>query len=239
MDYTSFTAHWESEPEAKGYILDVSTDADFTSFVIEGLELGDVDNYDVTGLDDSTTYYYRLYAFDSYNVSDASNVIVTLTSASSYDDWFLPSLNELTAMYTNLCDEGVGGFNITEYYWSSSENSATHAKVVFFNNGTTGNSAKGLIYPVRAVRSFITAIGSYSLRDTGPAGGLIFSISGTTYYEAAPSDQSAGKAWSNITGTAIATTGTAIGTGQANTTAIIGQAGHTDSAAKLCNDLII
>ncbi|MFA5175558.1 MAG: LamG-like jellyroll fold domain-containing protein [Patescibacteria group bacterium] len=51
------------------------------------------------------------------------------------------------------------------------------------------------------------------------------------------SDQSVGTAWSNVVDQ-LAGTSDAIGTGQANTTAIVGQAGHTTSAAKLCDDLI-
>jgi hypothetical protein len=84
-------------------------------------------------------------------------------------------------------------------------------------------------------------VGDYSLRDIGPAGGWICYVDGgTTYYEAAPTDQAI-VPWSNITGQEIGVTakGTAIGTGQANTTAIIGQVGHITSAAKLCDDLIV
>jgi hypothetical protein len=53
---------------------------------------------------------------------------------------------------------------------------------------------------------------------------------------AAIADQSTGMVWSNITAL-VGTTGTAIGTGQANTTAIVGQGGCTSGAAWLCNDL--
>jgi len=54
---------------------------------------------------------------------------------------------------------------------------------------------------------------------------------------AATADQSVNMAWSNITDTLIGTTGTAIGTGPANTTAIINQAGCTSGAAYLCYHL--
>jgi hypothetical protein len=54
---------------------------------------------------------------------------------------------------------------------------------------------------------------------------------------AAAADQSTGVAWSNITTTLVGTTTTAIGTGQANTTAIVLQSGCTSGAAWLCNDL--
>jgi len=54
---------------------------------------------------------------------------------------------------------------------------------------------------------------------------------------AATADQSTGIAWSNIESTLVGTTGTALGTGQANTTAIVDQAGCASGAAKLCDDL--
>jgi hypothetical protein len=84
---------------------------------------------------------------------------------------------------------------------------------------------------------------TYVIGDTGPAGGIIFydkgnDNNGWRYLESAPSDQSAGAAWSNIT-TLIGPTaqGTAIGTGQTNTTAIINH-GATSGAAWLCDNLV-
>lgn len=84
----------------------------------------------------------------------------------------------------------------------------------------------------------------YALRDTGPAGGLIFYDKGSysdgwRYLEAAPNDQSTSQAWSNITNVAVGGTYADIGTGQANTNAIIGQSGHIESAAQLCDDLTV
>ena len=85
---------------------------------------------------------------------------------------------------------------------------------------------------------------TYSLRNTGPSGGLIFYINpnastdGWKYLEAAPSDQSSGTKWSNVIA-AIGTTNTGIGTGNANSLAIVGQTGHTSSAAQLCLNLSV
>ena len=56
---------------------------------------------------------------------------------------------------------------------------------------------------------------------------------------AAVADQSAGLAWSNITNVTVPGTGAALGTGQANTTAIVSQSGCTAGAAKLCDDLTL
>ena len=88
---------------------------------------------------------------------------------------------------------------------------------------------------------------TYSLRDTGPAGGSIFYINpnyvndGWRYLEAASSDQSHLKAWSNLTNWIVGGTGTAIGTGESNSGTIFAQIGHShiDSAAKLCLDLAL
>jgi hypothetical protein len=80
--------------------------------------------------------------------------------------------------------------------------------------------------------------------DTGPGGGKIFYVAATpfscgptraaqcTYLEAAPTSDNA--AWSgNTSPTPIGTTGTAIGTGYANTLAIVGQSngGATENKA--------
>ena len=144
-----------------------------------------------------------------------------------YDDWFLPSRNELDAMRVNLHDEGVGDFNVIDYYWSSSEYSNTQAYSQRMDD-TTGLDNKGGGNRVRACRLFAGLLGDYSLRDTGPAGGLIFYFTGAVYYEAAPSDQSASQIWSNIEDVLIGTTSTAIGEGQNNTNEIIAQAGGAD-----------
>jgi len=65
-------------------------------------------------------------------------------------------------------------------------------------------------------------------------------ISGQTHgLIAATEDQSTGIAWSNITSTLVGGTDTAYGTGAANTTKIIAQAGHSSSAAKVCADYTV
>ena len=157
---------------------------------------------------------------------------------SNFSDWFLPSKDELNLMYENLHVEGVGGFGDVPY-WSSSEFNSSNSYYVIFSDGGSSPFGKANIFNVRACRTFTAESKKYSLREIGPGGGLIFYIDGTTFYEATAADLSSGYAWSNITDAEIGTTGTAIGTGITNTAAIIAQAGHTDSAAKLCNDYTV
>ena len=164
---------------------------------------------------------------------------INLMTVVKYQDFFLPSQAELQAMYSELWLHGVGGFN-NNTYWTSSEQNFSSSWYQNFGSGIQSVQLKSYaLFYTRACRAFTSVSPSYSLRDVGPAGGLIFWKSGNDYLEAAPSDQSISQSWSNIDNIAIGTTGIAIGTGQANTAAIIGQAGHTDSAAKLCNDLVI
>ena len=164
---------------------------------------------------------------------------ITLGTGVTYTDWFLPSLLELQEMYDELHAFGVGGFQNANYH-SSSEVNAGNNWYINFAAGNQLMGAKSLNRYVRACRSFAAGVGDYSLRDEGPAGGLIFYIDGlgTTYYEAAPTDQGFVQ-WSNITAAAIGTTSTVIGEGQNNTNEIIAQAGHISSAAKDCDDLSV
>lgn len=98
-----------------------------------------------------------------------------------------------------------------------------------------------------ATKSYVASviIPDYYVGQSGQAGGLVFYDRGeyTTglthnwrYLEAALTDQSSSAAWSNVTATLVGTE-LPIGTGEANTAAIIAQPGHTASAAKLCDDL--
>jgi len=167
----------------------------------------------------------------------ADGTPITNIITSEYTDWFLPSQGELAEMYSILHLSGLGGFANVKY-WSSHEFNATTAWAINFNDGSAGNELKSSNQYVRACRSFVAGAGDYALRDTGPAGGLIFHIAGgTTYYESALIDQSIGRTWSNIINVLIGTTSTLIGEGVNNTAEIIAQAGHTDSAASICDSL--
>ena len=79
--------------------------------------------------------------------------VVRSATHGGYDDWFLPSRDELDLMYDNLYVEGLGGFPLTGY-WSSSQGSAQGAWYRNFVNGNQGNIFKDIEANVRAVRAF-------------------------------------------------------------------------------------
>ena len=72
-----------------------------------------------------------------------------------YDDWFLPSREELNLMYENLYKKGLGSFTYDYYgYWSSSESGADNAWIEPCNNRyydlTLKRSDKSRVLPIRA-----------------------------------------------------------------------------------------
>ena len=80
-----------------------------------------------------------------------------------------------------------------------------------------------------------------SIGDTGPAGGIVFYDKGSysdgwRYLEAAPSGYESYGKWGGY-GTSVDGTSKGIGTGKANTEAIVKKLGSGDYAAKFCYDL--
>lgn len=70
-----------------------------------------------------------------------------------YNDWYLPSKEELNKLYVNKV--AIGGFIINGRYWSSTESAVDKAWNQYFYNGTQYSSTKNTdTYDVRAVRTF-------------------------------------------------------------------------------------
>lgn len=70
-----------------------------------------------------------------------------------YSDWYLPSLDELQLMYSNLHAQGIGGFS-GSWYWSSSHPNIARAWCIIFNNGYVYPNDPNDSFQVRAVRAF-------------------------------------------------------------------------------------
>jgi hypothetical protein len=70
-----------------------------------------------------------------------------------FDDWFLPSRDELGLMFTNLKNNGFGNFSNSSY-WSSSEYNYLNAYTQYFSSGRQNCNNKFHSYSLRAVRIF-------------------------------------------------------------------------------------
>jgi hypothetical protein len=117
----------------------------------------------------------ELVAWGCYGVSQRDLCNEQTTAATSaaayvhngYDDWFLPSKDELNLMYENLADSdssntnsgpedpnNVGGF-ANDYYWSSTQRNLYNAWSQYFGFGDqNADTDKYGTLRVRAVRAF-------------------------------------------------------------------------------------
>jgi len=85
----------------------------------------------------------------------AARICVDL-SVNGFNDWFLPSFDELNWMYGNLHKKGLGGFKNERfaYYWSSTQEYLMTAFTIDFSDGR--QMPNDVIYKqyVRAIRQF-------------------------------------------------------------------------------------
>jgi uncharacterized repeat protein (TIGR02543 family) len=133
----------------KGLIVTTS-DQGTASWGCYGTELQGADNNEIgAGLQNT---------LDILNGCKTANIAAKICNdlvVDQYDDWFLPSANELSILYTNRTI--IGGFQ-NVFYWSSTEGTQTmagYAKCLNFADGRIyGNRDKGTGYYVRAVRYF-------------------------------------------------------------------------------------
>jgi hypothetical protein len=78
-------------------------------------------------------------------------------SLQGYDDWFLPSVNELSLMYHNIGADGVGWGNIGNFegrYWSSDEMDENNALSIDFSDYHHDWWPKNAELNVRPIRAF-------------------------------------------------------------------------------------
>jgi hypothetical protein len=101
---------------------------------------------------------YVLHAIITAAEWDTAIQVCDELVVNGFDDWFLPSLNELSQMYGNLARRGLGGF-AREPYWSSTAYSDTfslgRACYVNFNDGDNQKMMEmAKTARVRAMRQF-------------------------------------------------------------------------------------
>ena len=77
----------------------------------------------------------------------------TALTVNGFNDWFLPSRDELNWMYGNLFQKGLGDFR-GRWYWSSTADNGSYWFAVNFDNGQHDNRHMGNEYAVRPIRQF-------------------------------------------------------------------------------------
>jgi uncharacterized protein (TIGR02145 family) len=133
--------------EVHGLIAASSDQSSFTSWGCFGIVIG---TSTLLGSGDSNTEV--IVAENCAVFNTAARICYDLV-LNGYDDWYLPSKDELYLLFIYLKGSGFGNF-LNENYWSSSENGSNEAWVGRFYDGTQFPISKGVSYNIRAIRSF-------------------------------------------------------------------------------------
>ena len=99
----------------------------------------------------ANTYFVISFNPGTYAASICFNL-----SLNGYNDWYLPSADELNYLYKNLHEQGLGNFSGSSYYWSSTAfqylNEGAYGK--YFGTGEDAVFDISDLNRVRAVRAF-------------------------------------------------------------------------------------
>jgi len=107
-----------------------------------------------TSIGSGKTNTEMLFEANPTDSGSAPNVCAELT-VKGYDDWFLPSKDELSLLFTNLARTGKETFRGEGYaYWSSSSYDEDRAWAQGFFTGVQGRVEKSELLVVRAIRAF-------------------------------------------------------------------------------------
>ena len=97
--------------------------------------------------------YYGSREECSYNDGTVAAKVAYELELNGYDDWYLPSKDELNILFDNK--DAIGGFADADY-WSSSEGSGSWSAWFrrFYGSANQGHGHKDMNHKVRAIRSF-------------------------------------------------------------------------------------
>jgi Fibronectin type III domain len=116
----SFTANWSSVSGATGYRLDVSRNSSFSTYVAgyHDLNVGNTTSRSVSGLNASTTYYYRVRAYNGNGTSGNSNVVNAVTLSATGRPVVITNPATLIASFSATLNGSVDphGLSTTVYF---------------------------------------------------------------------------------------------------------------------------
>ena len=151
VEYDGFRAKWNASTGATSYRLDVSNVNDFSSYIFgyEDWDVGNVTTRTVFGLDEKTTYYYRIRAVNGIGTSGNSNTIDVTTDSA-------PALPPDTPTNLSVISDNTTGVSAS---WDSSSG-ATYYEYQFSVDGGAYSSW------INNADNTFTYIGGYSPGQT-------------------------------------------------------------------------
>jgi hypothetical protein len=241
----SFTANWGSAAGATGYRLDVSANGSFSTYLAgyQNSDVGNVTNRAVSGLSPSTTYYYRVRAYNGVGTS-GNSATTDVTTASTV----IPCVGILNASFEEGETDGVADG------WTPYQRAPVPTNTIWRIQTSSPPTGGGLRYQEIANSS---SAGGAGVRQniTGCVVGGTYTISGwmrgnstanatctvkvsptastnwATAIHLTPSQTYAGPNWTWFSGTVIAT-------GTAMTLWLDGQTGGTGQFKAECFDAV-
>jgi phosphodiesterase/alkaline phosphatase D-like protein len=193
---TSFTANWSNPARATGYLLDVSTEQGFTTYLSEfkGKDVGDLLNYKVTGLDANTIYYYRVRAYNTGGMS-ADSITIKVTTLPVPP--VAPTANAATTIHqTTATANWSSSATATGYRMDIAKDDTFTALVTGYMNKDLGNTDSIPVTGLSANKMYYYRLRAYNTGGTSPNSNT---ISFTTLHIAPPAPR-------NIITTAIVQT---------------------------------
>ncbi|GHV86063.1 hypothetical protein AGMMS50230_16710 [Spirochaetia bacterium] len=190
----------------------------------------------ITGTPGTTLVFTLTYTVAQAIGAPTGTVSITVTGGSVQ-----------TGRTLNANTGSLGGTGTITYQWKrggtniSDATASTYRMVADDEGSTITVEVKRSGYSGSVTSTPTVAVTGWNIGDTGPAGGKIFYNTGTgdwKYLEAAPEDIPGTFAWANgpAYSSGVPGTGTAIGTGKANTALILG-VDPAAMAAAACNSL--
>ena len=219
-----------------------------------------------TALADGTTYYASQTVNGVESTARKAVTVTLSTTTAIISETWVTSINSTSSQFNmtiNVTNAIVTGYKYSTTSGFDPATSGTDVSNITTPTTYTGQNptnfvsglSAGTIYYVRAYATNAcgTSYGNemnfiqLAIGDTYQGGTIFYILQGgdPNYNKfiqrgliAAPTDYSGYVIWSNVTSTLVGTSSN-LGTGLANTNAIIGQSGHTTSAAKICHDLVV
>jgi hypothetical protein len=213
---------------------------------------------EVTGLLPGSAYHYRINAVNSKgSVSSLDNLFTTLGRLPTATTLVSQNVNSASVILNASVNPNYLETTVSfEYGITNNYGYSVNATPVLLTGSTVKNVTASLTslsvgamyhFRVKATNSLGTTYGNDLTFIPKPslgenyAGGIVFYIDQTGLHGlvCASTDQSTGIIWYNGSNVNTLAKGTAVGTGQDNTSKIVAAQGDGSYAAKLCDDLVL
>ena len=207
---TSFQANWNASSGATGYYIDMSNSSTFSTYLTNNYDMGSSTGASFSSLSASTTYYYRVRAYNGSGTSGNSNTITVTTNGTAPS---APVATTATGVTSTSFQANWGASSgATGYYMDVSTNSTF--SIYVFNSYDVGNYTGINVTPLSAGTTYYYRIRAYNgFGTSGNSGTITVTTNGSAATVTTPTSAS-------VTGTTATLGGNVTSNGGATVTAL-------------------